>query len=42
MEKPMPDDLESNLADNLVEEESMRESIPPLTIPSSVSADTLR
>jgi general nucleoside transport system ATP-binding protein len=42
MEKPIPDDLESNLADNLVEEESMRGSIPSLTIPSSVSADTLR
>lgn len=42
MEKPIPDDLESELADNLVEEESMKESIPPLTIPSSVSANTLR
>ena len=42
MEKPSPDDRQSDLADNLVEEESMREPIPPLTIPSSVSADTLR
>ena len=38
----MPDDLNSDLADNLVVEESMKESIPNLTIPSSVSADTLR
>ena len=38
----MHDDLESDLADNLVVEESMKESIPNLTIPSSVSADTLR
>ena len=38
----MPDDLESDLAANLVEEESMKESIPSLTIPSSVSADALR
>ena len=38
----MPDDLDSDLADNLVLEEPMKESIPNLTIPSSVSADTLR
>ena len=38
----MPDDLGSDLAANLVEEESMKESIPSLTIPSSVSADALR
>lgn len=46
----MPDDLESNLADNLVSgladnesvEEPMKESIPPVIIPSRVSADTLR
>jgi len=38
----MPDDLNSDLADNLVVEESMKELIPNLTIPSSVSADTLR
>ena len=50
MEKPLPDDLESDLADSLVSdladnvvvEEPMKESIPPVTIPSSVSADTLR
>ncbi len=50
MEKPLPDDLESNLADNLVSgladnesvEEPMKESIPPVIIPSRVSADTLR
>ncbi|MFN5978083.1 MAG: ABC transporter ATP-binding protein, partial [Pseudanabaena sp.] len=38
----MPDDLESNLTDNLVVEKSMKESIPPVSIPSSVSDDTLR
>lgn len=38
----MPDDLKGNLADNLDGEESMKESIPSLAIPSSVSADTLR
>ncbi len=31
-----------NLAENLVVEESMKESIPSVDIPSSVSADTLR
>lgn len=38
----MPDDLESSLTNNLTEEQSMKESIPPVDIPSSVSADTLR
>ena len=38
----MFDDLESNLADSLLEEDPMKESIPSVTIPSSVSADTLR
>ena len=42
MDKINSDDLEDNPTDNLVKQESMKESIPPLAIPISVSADALR